>query len=164
MLGLTYHDRDGRRSQRRVEPLRLVSWGRRWYLVAFDLTRNDWRSFRVDRLTLEPTTGHRFTPRPVPGDDIAAFVTARVATPWTHTCRIRFRAPAEQIAPGVSPSDGLVESDDESTCIATLNGHDPDLLAAYLGMFCVDFDVLHADRAVIRGLRRLHKRLSRVTT
>lgn len=63
-LTFTYTAADGRTSTREVEPHRLVSLGRRWYLVAYDLTRHDWRTFRVDRLTASATTGARFRPAP----------------------------------------------------------------------------------------------------
>ena len=67
------------RSERRVEPHRLVSLGRNWYLVAYDLTREDWRSFRLDRLTAPRTTGGRFLPRKLPAEDAVAFVRAGIA-------------------------------------------------------------------------------------
>jgi len=53
---------------RRVEPYRLVHTGRRWYLLAFDLDRDDWRTFRVDRIDSAPLPGPRFTPRPEPAE------------------------------------------------------------------------------------------------
>jgi predicted DNA-binding transcriptional regulator YafY len=64
----------GESSGRHVEPLRLVSLGRRWYLVAFDLDRQDWRTFRTDRIDSPLGTGIRFTPRELPGGDPVAFV------------------------------------------------------------------------------------------
>ncbi len=155
-----YTDRDGADSERRVEPLRLVSWGRRWYLVAFDLDRDDWRTFRVDRLTLQPIIGHLFAPRLVPGGDVTTFVTSRVSVPWPHVVRVRFAASAEDVAPGISPSDGIVEAIDDDSCIATLTGEDPMLLAAYLGMFCVDFLIIEPDELKIAA-HRLAERFTR---
>jgi predicted DNA-binding transcriptional regulator YafY len=73
-LDFAYVNRDGERTERRVEPHRLVSVGRRWYLVAYDLTRFDWRSFRLDRLAEPRPTGARFRPRNLPADDAAEFV------------------------------------------------------------------------------------------
>ena len=61
-----YTAREGEPSSRSVEPHRLVSLGRRWYLVAYDLDRGDWRSFRVDRITAPTTTGARFRQRKLP--------------------------------------------------------------------------------------------------
>ena len=73
-LEFDYVARDGQTSRRRVEPHRLVSVGRRWYLVAYDLTRFDWRSFRLDRLSEPRPTGAHFRPRTLPADDAASFV------------------------------------------------------------------------------------------
>jgi predicted DNA-binding transcriptional regulator YafY len=73
-----YRAASGERSDRHVEPLRLVSLGRRWYLVAYDLGRHDWRSFRADRIDAPRTTGARFLPRTLPAEDAAAFVRASV--------------------------------------------------------------------------------------
>ncbi|MFD8961923.1 helix-turn-helix transcriptional regulator, partial [Streptomyces anulatus] len=75
---------------RRVEPHRLVTWGGRWYLVAWDLDREDWRTFRADRITPRTPTGPRFAPREVPGGDVAAFVAARFQgsdAPGAWPCR-----------------------------------------------------------------------------
>jgi predicted DNA-binding transcriptional regulator YafY len=62
-----------------VEPHRLVTVGRRWYLVAWDLDREDWRTFRVDRLGDPRSVRHRFVPREIPGGDAAAFVQAQLS-------------------------------------------------------------------------------------
>ncbi len=77
-LHFAYTSADGRESDRHVEPHRLVSLARRWYLVAYDLTRQDWRSFRLDRLTGARTDGYRFGPRELPTDP-AEFVRAGIA-------------------------------------------------------------------------------------
>lgn len=73
-LRFDYADRDAYRSERRVEPYRLVLLGRRWYLVAWDLDRADWRSFRLDRLSEPRSTGGQFAPRELPFEDAAAFL------------------------------------------------------------------------------------------
>ncbi len=73
VLRFDYSSVDG--PPRRVEPHHLVTWGRRWYLVAWDLDRGDWRTFRADRITPRTPTGPRFTPREMP--DASAFVVSR---------------------------------------------------------------------------------------
>ena len=75
-LEFAYTAADGTPTDRRVEPHRLVTLGRRWYLVAFDLDRGDWRSFRLDRLVRPRPTGARFAPRRLPAEDAVAFVRA----------------------------------------------------------------------------------------
>ncbi|MFI5777304.1 helix-turn-helix transcriptional regulator [Nocardia sp. NPDC051570] len=77
-LEFDYRSADGRASTRHVEPLRLVSARRRWYLVCYDLDRNDWRSFRLDRLSRPRTTGVRFRARDLPAEDAAAFLRSRI--------------------------------------------------------------------------------------
>ncbi|SEI17648.1 MULTISPECIES: YafY family protein [unclassified Leifsonia] len=73
-IEFAYVARDGQASTRTVEPHRLVSIERRWYLVAYDLTRFDWRSFRLDRIASPRPTGTRFRPRVLPAEDAAAYV------------------------------------------------------------------------------------------
>jgi predicted DNA-binding transcriptional regulator YafY len=69
-----YTSADGDRTDRYVEPHRLVSIGRRWYLVAYDLGRHDWRSFRLDRMDEPSSTGEPFRPRELPAVDAATYV------------------------------------------------------------------------------------------
>ncbi|MGO4593759.1 helix-turn-helix transcriptional regulator [Leifsonia sp. 2TAF2] len=73
-IEFAYVARDGQASKRTVEPHRLVSIERRWYLVAYDLTRFDWRSFRLDRVAEPRPTGTRFRPRALPAEDAAEYV------------------------------------------------------------------------------------------
>src|SRR5215813_9066004 len=73
-LGFSYTARDGAATERYVEPYRLVVLSRRWYLLAFDIDRDDWRTFRVDRMDEPRATVAPFTPRDLPADDPAAFV------------------------------------------------------------------------------------------
>lgn len=101
-VGFGYTAADGARTDRLVEPLRLVSSGRRWYLVAYDLTRHDWRSFRLDRLTEPHRTGVRFRPRELPAADAAAFVKAAVGQRGGHAVvsydvEVRVAAPVEVV-------------------------------------------------------------------
>ena len=82
-----YTAADGAHTDRLAEPMRLVPLGRRWYLVAYDLYRHDWRSFRLDRISGPSRTGVRFRPRELPAEDAAAYVRASVGQ----------RAPAHRI-------------------------------------------------------------------
>jgi predicted DNA-binding transcriptional regulator YafY len=75
-LEFDYTAADGTPTQRRSEPYRIVSVGRRWYLVAYDLDRHDWRSFRLDRMTGARSSGVRVAPRRLPAPDAASFVQA----------------------------------------------------------------------------------------
>jgi predicted DNA-binding transcriptional regulator YafY len=83
-LSFSYSGRDGPTRTRSVEPHRLVALGQRWYLVAWDLDRDDWRSFRVDRLDDPQRSGSRLRPRPLPFKDAADFVRAGIDSMSSH--------------------------------------------------------------------------------
>jgi predicted DNA-binding transcriptional regulator YafY len=109
-LRFSYRDGEGDGSKRHVEPYRLVSAGRRWYLVAFDLDRDDWRVFRVDRITNALATGARYQPRELPERDPAAFVTSKLYSLLpTYEAVVVVDLPAA----GVPPHLGTVEPIDE---------------------------------------------------
>ncbi|GIE32711.1 DeoR family transcriptional regulator [Actinoplanes italicus] len=97
---------------RRAEPHHLVTWNGRWYLVAWDLDRTDWRTFRADRITPRTPPGPRFTPRPLPATDVATFVTARFrgnteTGEWPCRGEVILDRPAAEIAGWIG--DGVVE-------------------------------------------------------
>lgn len=103
-LEFGYTAADGARTDRLVEPFRLVAMGRRWYLVAYDLGRGDWRSFRLDRLTAPRTTGQHFAPRALPAEDAAAFVRSGTdARASGHVVEALVGAPAEDVRRRVGP-------------------------------------------------------------
>ncbi|HET7350008.1 MAG TPA: YafY family protein [Marmoricola sp.] len=90
-LTFDYTARDGETTHRRVEPHRLVSMGRRWYLVAYDRDRHDWRSFRVDRISAGPAlTGQKFLPHDLPAEDALEFVRSGIQSmPQRYAVRVR---------------------------------------------------------------------------
>jgi predicted DNA-binding transcriptional regulator YafY len=159
-LRFDYRHHDGSGSVRDVEPHRVVSWGRRWYLVAWDAGRNDWRTFRVDRIRPRVPTGPWFTPRKVPGGDVTAYVEKTVGqATWRYRARVLLHAPAAALADRLPPAVEL-EPVDERSCIATTGADDPYLLALYLGLLGVDFDVIDTPE-LAEELRRLARRYTR---
>jgi predicted DNA-binding transcriptional regulator YafY len=101
-LTFGYTARDAEPTARRVEPHRLVSLGRRWYLVAYDRDRQDWRSFRVDRMSDPATSGQRFRPRQLPAEDAVTFVQAGIrGMPQRYAVRVRVAADPEVVARAV---------------------------------------------------------------
>ena len=97
-LEIVYEASDGARSERRVEPHRLVSLGRRWYLVAYDLHRGGWRSFRLDRLQALRPDGTGFRQRALPLEDPAEFVRQGIRSrASTHEVSAVVHAPAEAV-------------------------------------------------------------------
>ncbi|WP_262849982.1 helix-turn-helix transcriptional regulator [Mumia quercus] len=120
-LELVYHRADGERSRRTVEPHRLVSLGRRWYLVAYDLGRGDWRTFRVDRMSEPRSTGVRFRQRELPAPDAAMYVNEKIAAlrPTTDVSFV-VHAPAEKVV-GAVRWWGTVEADGDARCRVTMS-------------------------------------------
>lgn len=161
-VAFTYRDGADRVTERRVEPHRLVSLGRRWYLVAFDLDRDDWRTYRVDRVTDLSGTGHRNTPRDTP--DAAAQVTEGVAVrAFEMHATVRVDASPESAAMHIAPTVGLIAAvaDDPGSCIVTIGG-DAEWIARYLIGLNVRFEILDPPsvrdeiRAIARRLLKEH--------
>ncbi|WP_229073072.1 YafY family protein [Actinoplanes sp. DH11] len=140
-LHFDYTPRDGAVMRRHVEPHRLVSLGRRWYLVAWDLERGDWRSFRVDRLTAPAPTGARFRPRDLPGGDPAAWLRSRLATiPNRYDVAVLIDAPAEVVRSSVGHW-ATVEETSDSTCRMRLSVDDLGWPIMILGVLAAPFVV-----------------------
>ncbi len=129
---------------RHVEPHRLVHTTRRWYLVAWDTERGDWRTYRIDRVRgpIGPP-GARFTPRPPPADDVAAYVSQSISSaPYRYQARVLFHAPLEELAPRCAPAAGRLEAADQRTCILHAGSNSLDELALYIAVKGFDFQVL----------------------
>jgi predicted DNA-binding transcriptional regulator YafY len=93
-----YRSRAGEPSQRTAQPHRIVNVDNRLYLVAWDLDRADWRTFRIDRVAEPRRTGNRFAPRRLPDDDPVAFVRARIGDlPSRYRVRATVHAPAGRV-------------------------------------------------------------------
>jgi predicted DNA-binding transcriptional regulator YafY len=136
----SYRAHDGRGSERRVEPHRLVATDRRWYLVAFDLDRVDWRTFRVDRVSQLKVPGHTFVPRPL--SDPARMVAEGISTAhYTHTAVVVMKAPLEEVAPIIAPHVGVLSAEGAGTTRLELGIDDFEWLAGYLIGLGLDFEV-----------------------
>ena len=142
-LRLQYPGRAGV-TTREVEPHRLVHTPRRWYLLAWDANRGDWRTFRVDRIQgpLGPP-GARFTPRQLPSDDVAAYVSHSISSaPYRYQARILFHAPVAAVARRSSPAAGRLKAVDEHTCVPHTGSDSLDELAVHVALKGFDFQVL----------------------
>lgn len=140
-LRFAYGDRDGRESERTVEPLRLVHTGRRWYLAAYDVRRAAWRTFRVDRMGAVQRTGHRFvrTDAPDPADLVAR---GMAVAPYPHQARVLLDAPLAAVAARVPPTVAVLEAADDGHTLLTTGAFDLDHIALHLGLIGVPFVVL----------------------
>ena len=139
-----YTDIRGAASERTVEPHGVVHTGSRWYLVAWDPAREDWRTFRIDRIAQAVDIGGHFAPRPAPdGGDLQAFVSRSLAvSPYPERARIVLHAPRETMARRIPPAYGLLEAIDAERCLLQCGAHDLDQLAYWLLASNVDFEVL----------------------
>jgi len=130
---------------RRVEPHHLVTSHGRWYLLAWDLDRDGWRTFRADRITPRSPTGPRFVPREIPGGDAAEYVSARFKgsdqrNRWPCTGKVVLRQPASAVFPFAG--DGIVEDLGPDRCGLELGSWSWTALAASLNRFDTDVDVI----------------------
>jgi predicted DNA-binding transcriptional regulator YafY len=162
-LRFAYRSRDGTDSRREVEPHALVNLGWRWYLLAWDRRREDWRSFRVDRLARPASTGVRFAARRLPAKDAAAFVKESIiGAPNRFEARVTLRAPADEIASRVPARWGTIQPIDAHTCEYRTGDDDLGWLALRVAMLGVDFEV-HEPPELVAHLRALAERLERAT-
>ncbi len=161
-LRFDYRSHDGTSTVRSAEPHRLASWGRKWYLVAWDTERGDWRTFRVDRIEPRTPTGPRFVPRELPeGGDIAAYVARGVsAAGFRFRARVIVHAPAAVVAARVNPAIGVVEPIDDHSCLLVTGADSVETVAVYLGLLDADFNVSEPPELIAR-LRMLADRYHR---
>jgi predicted DNA-binding transcriptional regulator YafY len=156
-----YRAVDGRESERLVEPHRMVAAARRWYLVAFDVDRDDWRTFRVDRVRQPVATGWRAAPRAAPFEDAAAYVTARLyGRAPTYRAVATVEAPAAYVAARLRDTGAEVESVDQDTCRLRIPADTLEWLAFRLTLLDRDFQV-HEPPELAAHVRALATRLSR---
>jgi predicted DNA-binding transcriptional regulator YafY len=141
VLRIDYRKHDGTDSTRSIEPHRLVHWGRRWYLVAWDRGRSGWRTFRADRLRVGAPTGHRYVPPELPDEDLAAYVRRGIRSAINRCeARVTVLAPASVVV-GRVPPDVLIEPRDQGSCVVHAYGSTPEVLALHLGWLDADFFV-----------------------
>jgi predicted DNA-binding transcriptional regulator YafY len=140
-LRFDYTTHEGSEVVRTVEPHRLAHARGRWYLVAYDIGKDDWRTFRVDRLRPGIPTGPRFTPREPPGGDLAAYAAAKLGTAtWRYRATVRVFAPARELANRLPPGIELLETTGD-TCVIAVGSDTPAMLAVYIGLLDADFEV-----------------------
>lgn len=136
-----YVDRAGVTSSRRLEPYRLVTTGRRWYLLAYDRDRDDWRSLRLDRMIGVRARGTTFAGREAP--DAADYVGRAISVaPYRYPARVRYLAPKDILAQHFSPSSVTIVDDGPHSCVVLTGADDPQRLALYLAMPGIAFEVL----------------------
>ena len=144
-----------------VEPYRLLSWQRRWHLVARDPVTGEWHTYRVDWMSLRMPTRRRFEPQPLPGGDYTAFAMRTIAASgWAVHARLRIDAPAQAALDRINPTVGVVEPIDADHCVLVTGADSLDTVAAYIGMLMMDFTV-ESPPELIPRLQVLSERYAR---
>lgn len=160
-LRFEYRDHDGSPTRRTVEPHRLVCTEHRWYLVAWDVDRDDWRTFRVDRITPSPPHGPCFTPRTPPAEDLAAYVSKGVSThAYAAQAVVRLLVPLEEAAARISPSVGTLEASGEDSCVLRTGAANLDVMVIHVMLTGFEFEVLEP-AGLTGAIRTVRDRLSR---
>ncbi len=161
-LAFGYRAREGAESERRVEPHRLVQAGYRWYLVARDIDRADWRTFRLDRISAPRPTGIRFVPVDPP--DPATFVATAISTaPYRYRARVLLHAPLGAIATQFPPTIGTVEAAGADACMLITGHNSLTALTFHLGQLGCEFTVLDPPE-LIEHVRAMAARLQRAAS
>jgi predicted DNA-binding transcriptional regulator YafY len=143
MLRLSYKKHDGSETRRMVEPHRLVAWGERWYLIAWDLERNDWRTLRADRIVRLDPTGRLFRERELPDPDITTYVSRNVArAAWRYVAYIEIDAPADEVRRDIDSQVGTVTPLPNGRCVLEAGADTLWTIAVWCAAFDRDFRVL----------------------
>ncbi|HET8780677.1 MAG TPA: WYL domain-containing protein, partial [Agromyces sp.] len=154
---------DDRGTPRLVEPYRLLSWQRRWYLVGRDPSSGEWGTFRADWIEPRMPTRRRFSPVPLPGGDYTAFAMRTIAASgWNVHARLRIAAPAEAVLARINPAVGVVEAVSEGASVLVTGADSLDTIAAYIGMLNMDFTV-ESPAELVPLLRTLAERYARAS-
>jgi predicted DNA-binding transcriptional regulator YafY len=166
-LRFDYRNHDGTATTRTTEPHQLVHTGRRWYLVAWDLDRDDWRTFRVDRLAPRIPTGPRFTPREVP--EVATTNRGVSYGGYRYQARVLVHAPATEVADRFGPSVASVTPLDgdhtkpygtgSATTLVETGANSLEQIALHLGILGLPFEVQEPPE-LIDCIRELTTRLN----
>lgn len=133
-LRFRYRNHPGEKSQREVEPLRLANYGRRWYLIAWDPSREDWRSFRIDRFEGAPAVGEAFVPRPPPPDVAAKLERGIAYAPFTCRVTLRLAGTVSELEPVIPVWCGLLEPESDTHSLLRVGAETPEALVAQILM------------------------------
>lgn len=159
-LRFEYQRRDGEQTERHVEPHQLVSIHQRWYLLAYDRDREDWRTFRLDRVESPWGTRIGFEPRPIPGGSAAAYVEQSLRSmPMRYQVAATVRAPASEIEGKFRHGEAEVEPLGADRCTVRLQGDALEWLAFTLIWLGAEFTI-HEPEELIEFVGNLSHRLA----
>lgn len=156
-----YASRDGGIRERRLEPHSIIHAGRRWYLVAFDLDRDDWRTFRVDRVDTVTDAGVPARHRDPPAEDLELWFTQQLAVGWQQvSATVRIHLPLRQARRWIAPAWGRLEPETETCCRAFVGADTYDAIARWLLLLDADIEILEPP-ALAEAFRRVATRATR---
>ncbi len=162
IVTFAYRARTASISSRRVEPHSLVTLYGRWYLVAYDLERDDWRTFRLDRLSETMATGHHVPRRAGPAHDIAEYVAASVAgAPYRYEVRVTVHAPARKLKAKNQVLPQRIQPCGENTCTVNVSDDSLDHIANHLVALSADFTIGRGPPELAAHLNEVAHRLTR---
>jgi predicted DNA-binding transcriptional regulator YafY len=160
-LRFEYRARQGEETERHVEPHQLVSLRQRWYLLAFDRDRDDWRTFRLDRLSSPWATRIGFTPRPIPGGTAAEYVEESLRSmPMRYQAVATVEAPAAEITAKFRGGEGEVKPLEAERCLVRMQGDALEWLAFMFIWLGAEFEI-HEPPELIVYVDDLWHRLAR---
>jgi predicted DNA-binding transcriptional regulator YafY len=153
-----YRDRTGRSTPRRVEPHHLVAHAGRWYLVAFDPARADWRTFRVDRTADARSTRRPFVPRALPAPDPATYlVRSFAAATYRYAARLTVALPEDAVRAGVPATiPGDVDACGPDTCTVRLTAESVELVVQFVAAVAALGAPVVLEEASEEVVRRMH--------
>jgi predicted DNA-binding transcriptional regulator YafY len=158
---ITYTAHGGATSDRLIEPFRLVRVGALWYLVAWDPSKKEWRTFRLDRIVSIERQNERFKARRPPADDLVEYVTKSLSSSlYPHQAKVLLRAPIEEVRRRIGPRDGLFVRVSNATCTMELGAPTLDVLVARILWLGIDFEIIASD-ALRRHLQTVVARVER---
>ncbi|MCT1478878.1 YafY family protein [Microbacterium sp. p3-SID336] len=156
-----YTRHDGVEVMRIIEAHRIVHTAERWYLVAWDVERQAWRTLRVDRLRRPVMLRDEFPRRDIPDEALRQFTTHSITTaPYPVRARLRMRAPAEVVSRHFAATVAEVVDDGAGGSILTAGSRTPEEFALYIGMSGIAFEVIEGDE-LREALRALADRFAR---
>lgn len=144
-LEFVYRTHAGDSSRRHVQPLRLANYGRRWYLIAWDTDRSDWRSFRVDRIDGTPSTGALFAPRPVPPDVAARLERGIAYAPFACRITLRLQGSVEALQAALPVWCGVLEPDTDTHSLLRVGAETPEGLLAQVLMIGREVELVEGE-------------------
>jgi predicted DNA-binding transcriptional regulator YafY len=164
---IRYEDRGGKASTRKVEPLRLAHTGnRRWYLVAWDLSRGAWRTLRVDRIKGSPVTGAIFTPRSLPAD-VDRYVAESISqAPYPHRAKFSLAGSVAELAERIPAWVGVLEPLGETRSLLSIGGETPEAVVLQVMLCGVDFELIEPEdlRPCLKEVAARLERATRMST